>query len=198
MAMLLGSRSRSRGRGGLGKAVRSLWEACFGRAAWVPEPAAKAKLLPLWVAAGAAVVAFVGGFFLGGQSGGAAKLPANLRAAAGAGPVSPGFVGEFDARPLSRQAFLVALYPDRPEADAKASAKGLCDWFAERKLTRARPHLWATKSGNTWGVAVYYDGAADETATRNLLLALPAEVPDPSFVELRKTIQGWPKAYVVR
>ena len=26
MAMLLGSRSRSRGRGGLGKTVRSLWE----------------------------------------------------------------------------------------------------------------------------------------------------------------------------
>lgn len=200
MAMLLGSRSRSRGRGGLGKTVRSLWEACFGRSAWVPEPVAKAKLLPVWVAVSAALAAFVGGFFLGGQADGGSKLPANLRATTGpsAGPVAPGFVGEFDARPLARQAFLVALYPDRPEADAKASAKNLCDWLADRKLARARPHLWATKSGSTWGVAVYYDGAADETATRNLLLALPTEVPDPSFIELRKTIQGWPKAYVVR
>ena len=198
MAMVLGSRSRSRGRGGLAKTVRSLWEACFGRAAWLPEPAAKARLLPLWLAVGGALAAFVGGFFLGGQAGGAAKPPVDLRAAAANGPVAPSFVGEFDAQPLSRQAFLVALYPGRSEAEAKASAKGLCDWLMARKLLRARPHQWATKAGKTWGVAVYYDGAADETATRNLLLSLPVEVPDPSFVELRNTIQGWPKAYVVR
>ncbi|MFN7672386.1 MAG: hypothetical protein ACK5S5_18230 [Planctomycetota bacterium] len=198
MAMLLGSRSRSRGRGGVGKVVRQLWEACFGRAAWVPEPVAKAKLLPLWMAVGAALVAFVGGYFLGGQAGGAPKPPVGLRAAAGAGPVAPGFVGEFDARPLTSKAFLVALYPGQPEAAAKASAKGLCDWLAARKVQRARPYPWATAAGQTWGVAVYYDGAADETATRNLLQALPADVPDPNFLELRKTTEGWPKAYVVR
>lgn len=198
MAMLLGSRSRSRGRGGVGKVVRQLWEACFGRAAWVPEPVAKAKLLPLWMAVGAAFVAFVAGYVLGGQAGVAPKPSADLRAPAGAGPVAPGFVGEFDARPLTGKAFLVALYPGQSEAAAKASAKGLCDWLADRKLLRARPYPWATAAGQTWGVAVYFDGPADETATRNLLQGLPAAVPDPSFTELRNTIQGWPKAYVVR
>jgi hypothetical protein len=198
MAMLLGSRSRSRGRGGLGKTVRSLWDACFGRAAWVPEPAAKAKLLPAWVAVGAAVVAFVGGFFLGGQADGGPKLAAGLRAGVDAGPATPRFVGEFDATPLTRQAFLVGFYPGRPEAEAKAKAKGLSDWLNTRKILRSRPYLWPTKAGATWGVAVYYDGAADETATRNLLLGLPAEVPDSSFTELRNTVQGWPKTYEIR
>lgn len=195
MAMLLGSRGRGRGRGGLGKAVRSVWESLFGRSAWMPEPAAKARTLPLWTAGAAVMMAFAGGYFVGGQAGGPAPTPVGLRAQA---PLAPGFVGEFDARPLSRQAFLVALYPDKSEADAKAAAKALSDWLVDRKVSKARPYLAKTKDGSTWSVAVYYDGDADQTATRNALVGLPDAVPDPAFNELRKTIQGWPKAYVIR
>jgi len=196
MAMLLGARVRGRPRGGVGKALHSLFGGLFGRGEWRPGPAAKARVLPRWVAGFAVVVGIAAGFFFGMQAGGA--TPAGLSGLKAAVPRTPGFVGEFDATPLARQAFLVALYPNAAEADAKAIAKRFSDWLVGQGVKKARPYQAKLATGPTWSVAVYFDGEAEQTATRNLLQRLPAEVPDAGFVELRNTIQGWPKAYTVR
>lgn len=196
MAMLLGSRGRGRSRGGVGKALRGLFGGLFGRGEWRPEPAAKARVLPMWVAGFAVVAGLGGGYFLGTQTGGGAAVGlTGLKAPA---PRTPGFVGEFDATPLASQAFLVTLYPNVAEADAKANAKRFSDWMVGQGVKKAKPYLAKLATGPTWGVAVYFDGEDEQTATRNQLQKLPAEVPDAGFVELRNTIQGWPKAYTLR
>jgi len=196
MAMLLGSRGRGRSRGGFGKALRGVFGNLFGRGEWRPEPAAKVRVLPRWVAGFAAIVGLAGGYFLGTQNGG--STPAGLAGLKAPAPRTPGFVGELDATPLARQAFLVTLYPNAAEADAKANAKRFSDWLVGQGVKKARPYQAKLANGLTWGVAVYFDGDAEQTATRNQLQQLPAEVPDAGFVELRNTIQGWPKAYTVR
>jgi hypothetical protein len=196
MAMLLGSRGRGRSRGGLGKSLRTVVGSLFGRSEWRPEPAAKARVLPMWVAGFAAVVGIAGGYFLGTQTGGG--LPPALAGLKAPAPRTPSFVGEVDATPLARQAFLVTLYPGVAEADAKANAARFSAWLVGQGVKKARPYLAKLGAGPTWGVAVYFDGDAEQTATRNQLTQLPGEVPDAGFVELRNTIQGWPKAYTVR
>lgn len=193
--MLLGSRGRGRSRGGMGKSLRGILSGLFGRGEWRPEPAAKARVLPMWVAGFAAVVGIAGGYFLGTQTGSMPPALAGLKAGA---PLTPGFVGEFDATPLARQAFLVTLYPGVAEDKAKANAARFSEWLVAQGAKKARPYLAKLAAGPTWGVAVYFDGEAEQTATRNQLTQLPAEVPDAGFVELRNTIQGWPKAYTVR
>lgn len=193
MALLLGSRGRGRSRSGLAKFVRGVWESWFGRSQWRSERPARSLQVPGWLAAIALLAAFAGGFLIGGKVGtrpgeDAAGLQANK-------PATPGFVGEFDAQPLSRTAFLVAIYPDFAEAEAKARAKALSEWLAGQGLAKARPYRAKGKAGPVWSVAVYYDGETEQKKTRELLIQVPEAVPDTSFDFLRKTEAQWPSAW---
>lgn len=195
MALLLGSRGRGRSRSGVGKFLLGVWETWFGRSQWRDERSRRSLQVPGWIAAVGVLAAFASGWLLGGKvggqpPGGGAGLKAN-------NPATPSFVGEFDARPMARKAFLVAMYPELAEADAKASAKALSDWLAGQKLAKARPYLAQGRKGPVWTVAVYFEDH-EQIATRDLLLGLPDQVPDASFVSLRKNEPEWPKAWDIR
>lgn len=195
MALLLGSRGRGRSRSGLATFVRGIYESWFGRSQWRSERPARSLQVPGWLAAVALLAAFAGGFLVGGKLGGAPSEGAGLQANK---PATPSFVGEFDARPLSRTAFVVAAYPELAEADAKAAAKALSDWLVAQGLAKARPYLFPRQVGPVWTVAVYFDGEAEQQATRNLLTRLPEAVPDSTFLLYRNTEAEWPKPWPIQ
>ena len=49
-----------------------------------------------------------------------------------------------------------------------------------------------------WIVAVYFDGADEADSTSDLLRALPQDVPDAMFVQLRNTEAEWPTPMPIR
>ena len=200
MVMLLGSRGRGRIRSasGFSKFVRGIVDVVTGHSSSRRRETSRAGVGSRWFALWAAMLCFVSGFFVGGFWAEKKALERQPGAGLKAGGTTAGFIGEFDASPLSSEAFIVSVYPNiEPEA-AKAKAKALSDYLRGKQLAKARPYEYAGKDGPLWVVAVYYDGEPERLATRDRLNTLPDDVPDATFVHLRKTEAEWPKPWVVR
>jgi hypothetical protein len=197
MVLLLGSRGQYRGRNSgvlqsVGSALGNFFGRARGRSRQSRSHGGAGSLLLLSVA----LLGFVGGFFVRGQFA-AAGGPAGA-AGLQAGPQAPGIVGEIDAAPLASQAFIVSVYPGLEPAVAQQRARQLSDYLRGRQLAKARPYEYPSQQGPLWVVAVYFDGDSERAATRDKLRLLPAEVPDATFVELRKTEPDWPTAWPIR
>ena len=203
MVLLLGSRGRYRGRSGSGflHTVRGLLSGLLGGGGRRGETrASRASAVPGWLAFAGALLCFAGGFFVGGQVAAGKSLDPD-RGAAGlqaGGGARPGVIGEVDTKVLASRAFIVSAYPGLESAEAKGKARALSDFLRGQKLLKARPYEYATQKGPVWVVAVYFDGDAEQAATRERLLQLPPEVPDEMFLQLRKTEADWPKAMDIR
>jgi len=205
MVLLLGSRGRSRSRGksvfaSLSRVVNTV----LGRSWWGRSSNATSALLRRdarrpdvpWLALGIALLCFAGGYLTGSHFG-AGPAPAGEVGLKTAAPRTPGLI-EFDARPLTSEAFVVALYDGIPTDEAKGKAKDLSDHLRKRGLATARPYEFSTKIGLRWVVAVYFDGEKDRKLISDRLLALDEDVPDATFVSLRKTAEVWPSAYPIQ
>ena len=158
----------------------------------------RAQSVSMWAFVVGVLIAFGGGFLTGGAVGGAGdgEDPLRLRAPGR----SASFVGELDTEPLSREAFIVAAYPDLDAPAAKQQAIDLTRYLQARGLDKARPYLWLEgNSGPVWVVAVYFDGESKMRATRSKLRDLPADVPDQVFSHLRNLSKTeWPRRYVIQ
>lgn len=204
MVLLLGSRGQYRGRNsGFLKSLRSAFGSFFGRVGSRQRGAGRGGSGRSGgsLGSGLAVVAllligFVGGFFVRGQF--ASAAPKEGVAGLKAGPQAPEIVGEMDTAPLSSQAFIVSVYPGVEAAAARQRARHLSEYLRSQQLPKARPYEYPSQNGPLWVVAVYFDGDAEQAATRQKLTLLPAEVPDATFVELRKTEAGWPTAWPIQ
>jgi hypothetical protein len=173
------------------KMLRGMWQSWFGRSQWRDERPSRRLQVPGWLAATALLGAFAGGYLIGGRVGGKAGETEALQVSR---PQKAGFI-DVDGQPMTRNAFIVSAYPETPEATAKAAAGALSEWLRGRRLQKAKPWLTTDRAGNPlWTVAVFFEGEAEEKATRDLLLGVPEDVPDEIFVHWRKMTQGWPIA----
>lgn len=212
MVLLLGSRGQYRGRSssGFGGALRRAGEFLlnltgFGGPGNQRRSASRSSRgsTANWIALGGALACFGVGYVVGHSTAGTiapggGNANASLKAdgqGAGPGPVQPAMMGESDTRPLASQAFVVAAY-EMEASEAKSRAKTLAGWLRGQNLLKARPFEFPGKNGPVWIVAVYYDGEAEQTATRERLKLLPEEVPDDVFVSLRKDTK-WPVAIAI-
>lgn len=143
-----------------------------------------------------ALLCFGGGYFVGSASGKGATPGTDLNAKGG--PQQPAVIGEFDAKALSNDAFIVSVYPGVEAGEAKLRAKALSDYLRDQNLLKARPFEYPTANGPLWVVAVYHDGDAEREATRARLKLLPQDVPDETFTKLRKTEADWPTTWPIR
>lgn len=211
IALLLGSRGRSRSRGGFGRQLLGFVDGLLGSAFSGRSSKSRrrddrrAGAVSAWALLVAVLVAFGGGFLLGGQFAGAAQKDRNALSAnvgdtdgSGAGGRAPAFVGELDTRPLAAQAFVVAAYPNLADLDARQRAGDLAGWLREQGLGKARAYPWPRGDSTLWVVAVYFDGVAEQRDTLAGLAALPAGAPDQTFVQLRNSEPGWPNVYSIR
>lgn len=178
--------------------MRGIWDSWFARSQWRDERAAKNLQVPGWLAAAALLLAFGGGYLIGGKmktgvGDGGASLQAKPRGTA------PEFL-DCDGAALTRTGFLVAHYLGVEESDAKARAMALTRYLKDKGLARTKPYLATGAKGPLWTVAVWFDGETEERACRDKLLALvPEDVPDASFQFLRKDgKEEWPKARTFR
>jgi len=193
IAMLLGSRgkSRSRGsRGGLGSSFFGAIDGALGRV-FKGRRKDRAQAVPLVVFAIGLLVAFGGGFLVGDRfSGGDGNDP--LRARIGQ---QPGFVNEVDTTPLASHAFIVTAYPlteNLDEAGARQKATDLAAYLVQHGLEKARPFPWPRNQGIIWVTAVYFSNDVEQQETRDRLLNMPDSVPDEMFCELRIKDSEWP------
>lgn len=194
--MLLGSRGRARsrsgsGRGGFGKKLNAFLDSMLGRRR--EERPARGPMVSGWLALGAVLASFGGGYLLGGggQTADAASKDA-LRAKTEV--QSPGFVNEAAPPKLAAQGFIVAAYTNLAEDEARGRANELAKYLQNKQLAKARPFLrQSERIGRAWGVVVYFDGEAEQGVTRERLLQL-GEVPDANFTYLRNAKQDWPIA----
>lgn len=197
IALLLGSRGRVKSRSGFGRSVRSMIDGWFGRSSWREERPSK-RLVPGWLALIGVLAAFGGGFWCGDKAAHNATATSGLDAKPGK---TAGFLDE-SPEPLAKQFLMAAPYVNVPAAEAKAKAKALAEHLQGAGLAKARSHLYPTAQGQFWVVAVYYDGESEMRATCDRMRKLPADVPDPHFVELRRmqesSEKGWPRSYDVR
>jgi hypothetical protein len=203
MVLLLGSRGQYRGRSrGFLKSLSSKLGSFFGRASSQRRSSVRSgrsgggSALPGLLVLGVLLLGFVGGFFVRGQFATAATTEGS--AGLKAGPQAPDIVGEIDASPMASQAFIVSVYPGLEPAVARQRARHLSDYLRGQGLQRARPYEYPSQNGPLWVVAVYFDGDADQAATRDKLVLLPPDVPDATFAELRKTEAGWPTAWPIQ
>jgi len=194
--MLLGSRGRARSRsgssrGGFGKKLNAFVDSVLGRRR--EERAPRGPLVSGWIALGAVLVAFGGGYLVGGggrtiEAAGKDALRAKTEVQA------PGFVNEAAPPKLAAQGFVVAAYTNLAEDEARLRANELAKYLQGKQLGKARPFLrQSERIGRAWGVVVYFDGEAEQGVTRERLLQL-GEVPDANFTYLRNAKQGWPIA----
>jgi hypothetical protein len=195
IALLLGSRGRSRSRGSRGFAdtVRKFIDKLAGRRgsgrSLRRDDRRGRQNVSGWLFLIGLLVAFGGGFVVGGKFGGPGG-PADLSANPGR---TPGFVGEFVTPPLTSDAFIVAAYPGLEPDEAKERGAGLCAWLRDHGLQKARLYEYLTeKVGRVWVVAVYFDGSAEEEATHKRLKALPQDAPDQAFAQSRSQDEQWP------
>ncbi len=199
MASLLGSRGRSRPRGGFVQGLRSVVNSWLGRSR--SRERSRGFELSGWLVAGSLLAAFAGGFLVRDRVGDF-KNPAGLDAKPSNGAVgsTPAFQLELETRPIHNQCFVVAAYDGLAEADGKAQAKALAEYLRGKKLLKARPFPLKTAKGTVWLVCVYYDGDTELLDTRNQLRGLPEDVPDGVFVALRASSEKdlWPRTWVVR
>lgn len=210
IALLLGSRGRSRSRkGGFAQKLFGYVEGLFGRKTARSLREDRAQKVSVWLFAVGLLVAFGSGFLIGGGVGGAGvdENPLNANGNANGGDRTrpnggqrPAFVGEVDATQLSSRAYVVSAYANLDEDAAREQADGLARWLQGAGLQKARAYLFPRNGQDpVWTTAVYFDGDAEAVATRNLLLALPADVPDRMFVAFRKKGgESWPAEYTIR
>lgn len=203
MVLLLGSRGQYRGRsasgflGGVRRFANAVGEMVgFGRGGGRRAGMRPRASVSGWLALGGAIACFGVGYLVGTSTKSAA--PGAGLQASGNGPQPPAVIGEVETRPLASQAFIVSAYPRLPADDAKARAKALADYLRGKQLAKARPYEYPAKDGPLWVVAVYHDGEAEESATRERLRLLPDDVPDATFVQLRKSEAGWPTTWPIR
>jgi hypothetical protein len=208
IAMLLGSRGRRPSRSGFTQRVRSAYESWVGKNQWRREPRKLFGPVPGWAALIGVLAAFGGGYGLRGvlapvaanaangvaENGGAASAQLDTRTETGQAPT---FL-DFDTTPLTREGFVVAAYPGQEAGNAKSRAKQLAEWLRQQGFAKAKPYEYPTKEGGLWTVFVYYEGEAEAAATQDRLIALPVEVPDAAFVQLRKTENPWPTPCRIR
>jgi hypothetical protein len=200
MALLLGSRGRSRSSGSkFGDALRGIVGTVFGGSALRrrEDGRRRSAAVPAWVASVLALGCFAGGFLMGdhfGQVKGAKASGDALRVSGR----TPELLPESDTARLSAEAFIVSAYPNLDATAAKAKAKALSDYLVGKTLKKARPLEWSAGPSPLWVVAVYFDGPTEQAATKNLLTGLPVDVPDEAFVHLRNTEVEWPKAWPIR
>lgn len=203
IALLLGSRGRSRGRsGGIGKSLRGMFDTWFGRRQWREERRGLRASVPGWLTAVLVLAAFAGGMLVGGKllGGGGGGDPLHAQGAdresLGVAPT----VLEIDDKPMSRQAFIVSLYPGLAADAARGRAQTLSRWLQQEGLAKAKPYEFPGPKGKVWTVLVYYENEIEERATRDRLTTLPDAVPDASFVRLRADIpkEEWPNTVSIR
>lgn len=199
IAMLLGSSSKSRsGRGGglTGKLVGFI-DSMLGRKSKRRRHERREQTVPMLVFGVAVLLAFGGGYAIGGGFGDKGDGTNPLRASGR----SPSFVDEIETRPMAGEAFIVSAYPGELAADAKVLAHSLSQYLQTQGLAKVRPYPWPQVNGTLWVVAVYFDGEAEAEKTRQLLDGLPADVPDEMFCNIRKadanTPTGWPGRVVI-
>jgi hypothetical protein len=194
MVMLLGSRGRVR-RSSFGKRLRGALDAVLGRTRWREERLSRPSAVPLWAAGALGLVAFALGYlFGGGFSAGEGSAGLNI------GSRTPSLVDDAGPRPLANQAFIVAIYHDLAAAAARERADALAKYLQENGLAKARPYARRKDrpaDEPLWMVVVYYDREAEQTATRDLLLALPSDVADSHFRYLRNAGGEWPSPRLI-
>lgn len=203
MIMLLSSRGKARrsksgssflGSAFLGNVTQAVTKVFGGKDSRSPYGGGKggrggAQSMSSWLALGAALLCFGAGYLVGDKFGSKAGDGADLSARTESR--KPGVIGDFDARPMTGDAFVVAAYPDPDDAVARGKAKALCDFLVGTGLLRSRPYLLDGPKGKVWTVAVYYDGDVERKTTREMLLAL-TDVPDAEFQQLRRERSGGP------
>lgn len=199
IAMLLGSRSKSRSRSskGFGSSLVGFVDNLLGRAGGSRgrrRSEKRPQMVSAWVFGIGLLVAFGGGFFFGGKFGGGDAGPDALRA----NGREPALLNEIETQPLSSQAFIVSSYQGVPDTEAKTRAQDLSNYLREQGLASARPYPWPQDQGVLWLVAVYFDGEQDAAQKTQVLQRLPAEVPDKMFVHWRKTESVWPMRWQIQ
>jgi hypothetical protein len=70
--------------------------------------------------------------------------------------------------------------------------------LATNGLEKARAYEHRSAKGDFWLTVVYYANETEERATRQKLQALPEDVPDASFVYLRKSEAEWPRPMTIQ
>ncbi len=203
MVMLLRSRGsgggRRRGKSGLFSTLGHGLVRLLGGSSGRRDPGPKnrgASLVPGWLALAVALACFGGGYVVRGY---VAPVQQEIGGGAGlkAGPRAPGVI-EADTEPLTSRAFFVAAYQEMAADEARSRAMELSRYLRGQGLAKARPYEYPAAAGRLWVVVVYYDGPTEYKATREQLLALPADVPDPIFVGLRNHESDWPNAFPIR
>lgn len=198
--MLLAGRSKSRSRkgGGFTKSLVGFIDSMLGRPSKGRRQSSVQKV-SMWVCVIAVLVAFGGGFLIGGAVGKSGDGNNPLRAPGR----SASFVGEMDMAILSPEAFIVSGYPDDSLAVGKERAVALTKYLRANGLEKARPYLWPQGAkGPLYVVAVYFDGEAEAEKTRIALNSLPADVPDQVFTFQRKVAANknlqWPSRHKIQ
>lgn len=198
IAMLLGSRSKSRSRssrGGFGSSFIGFVDGLLGRVG-KGRRKDRGQSVPMLVFAICVLVAFGGGFLLGDRlSGGDGDNPLNARIGQ-----KPGFIHDVDTTPMGDEAFVVTAYrvtEDVPDAVARQRTVDLAKYLQSKGLEKARPYMWTKGGEPVWITAVYFDGEADLQWTREMLLNMPDDVPDPLFCDLRIQDSRWPSVWTI-
>lgn len=191
IAMLLGSRSKSRSRGskkGLFSSFLRVVDGLLGRPKGRRSKPRSSSVSTIVFACGL-VAAFGGGFVLGERVGGgepASEGSLNARVAQ-----RPGFVLE-DTK-LADNGFVVAAYAvteQRPPEVARRCAVDLAKYLSENGLAKSRPREWRD---GLWVTVVYYEGDAERDHTRAMLLNMPEDAPDEDFRRSRAETD-WPQS----
>ena len=198
IAMLLGSRGKSRSRGSRGArkgflpSLLGVVDGLLGRARKGGRKK-RGPSVPMFLFTVGLLAAFGGGFLLGDRlNGGEGENP--LRARVG---VQPGFIHEHDTTKLADEGFVVtafAVSERRTEEEARQRASDLAKYLQDQGLAKARPREFRP---GVWVTVVYFDGDAEHDGTRDELLNLPEEVPCVEFRQYRAESQ-WPQVYDIK
>lgn len=160
-----------------------------------------AAMVPGWIAIGLALLCFGSGYVVRGYvappapADGGAGLQANSRS--DGNPVAPGVI-EVDTAPLANQAFFVAAYDQLGPEEAKSRAVALSRWLRDMGLKKAKPYRFTSDKGTFWFVVVYYYGQREYQDTRQQLLNLPQDPPDPVFVAVKQNEPNWPPPFDIQ
>jgi hypothetical protein len=223
IALLLGSRGRSRGRGGVGKTLRSMfgsWSglgARFGfgqsssaRAHWRDDRRGLLASVPGWLAAVLVLAAFAGGFLLGGRLQPADGNEQNPLKASVTGTAPEQLGGQVpDPRATNpqddgRDTRSIDERPLTRQAFVVSYYHGLP---AEEAKQRAKElGKWLTAQGieraraylaqaksGPLWLTVVYFEGAEQRTEVAQKLTELRDVPDANFTWLRKNTKGWPE-----
>jgi hypothetical protein len=199
IAMLLGSSSKSRskrGQGLTGKLVGFIDSMLGRKSKRGRRQERREQTVPMLVFGVAVLLAFGGGYAIGGGFGNSFSNNSDGTNPLRAQGRAPTFVDEVATKALAAEAFIVSAYPGVAAAEAKELAQSLSKYLTSKGLAKVRPYPWPQADGTLWVVAVYFDGEAEASKTKLALEELPMDVPDQMFCTIRKTDAksptGWP------